>query len=184
MLEYVILGFLTYGDLTGYEIKKWMSQSTANFVNASFGSIYPALKRMEKKRWITVYEDTQGKRIIKKYQLRSDGKETFMEWLRAPVEVSPFHYELLAKMFFYRYLNQEEIVVQVQDVIGQLKEKIQGLQEIRTVPCAVKEVPTAGTGSGFSFEYYTLEFGVSHYQHTLEWMKAFLKKVECGSYHE
>lgn len=48
MLIYVILGFLCEKDMTGYEIKQKMTISTSNFIDASFGSIYPMLKKMEK----------------------------------------------------------------------------------------------------------------------------------------
>lgn len=48
MLIYVILGFLCEKDMTGYEIKQKMTLSTSNFIDASFGSIYPMLKKMEK----------------------------------------------------------------------------------------------------------------------------------------
>ncbi|WP_236880832.1 PadR family transcriptional regulator [Clostridioides difficile] len=49
MLEYIILGFLMEKELSGYDLKQIMSESTSYFFDASFGSIYPALKRLETK---------------------------------------------------------------------------------------------------------------------------------------
>ena len=41
------LGILSRGDATGYEIKKMAEEGLfSHFVEASFGSIYPALTRM------------------------------------------------------------------------------------------------------------------------------------------
>ncbi len=54
MLQFVILGFLMNCDMNGYAIKKKMSLSTVNFVDASFGSIYPALKRLHQHGYIIV----------------------------------------------------------------------------------------------------------------------------------
>lgn len=48
MLIYVILGFLCEKDMTGYEIKQKMTISTSNFIDASFGSIYPMLKKWKR----------------------------------------------------------------------------------------------------------------------------------------
>lgn len=48
MLIYVILGFLCEKDMTGYEIKQKMTLSTSNFIDASFGSIYPMLKKWKR----------------------------------------------------------------------------------------------------------------------------------------
>ena len=41
------LGILRFGDATGYEIKKMVEEDMFNhFIEASYGSIYPALTRM------------------------------------------------------------------------------------------------------------------------------------------
>ena len=44
---YVILGMLTLGRRTGYEIKALVDVSTRFFWAASYGQIYPELKRLE-----------------------------------------------------------------------------------------------------------------------------------------
>jgi DNA-binding PadR family transcriptional regulator len=44
MLEYIILGYLLIGEMSGYDLKRWMSYCTSNFFDASFGSIYPRSK--------------------------------------------------------------------------------------------------------------------------------------------
>ena len=76
MIEYILLGILTYGDMTGYDLKKFMAGSTANFYEASFGSIYPALKRMEQKGWVQVQEATVGGKVKKFYGLQELGRST------------------------------------------------------------------------------------------------------------
>ena len=44
---YVILGMLRLGKRTGYEIKSRVDVSTRFFWAASYGQIYPELKRLE-----------------------------------------------------------------------------------------------------------------------------------------
>ena len=52
MLEYIILGFLMGCAASGYDLKQYMAESTSYFFDASYGSIYPALKRLEEKKLI------------------------------------------------------------------------------------------------------------------------------------
>ncbi|WP_088185748.1 PadR family transcriptional regulator [Desulfosporosinus sp. FKA] len=56
MTEYILLGFLMQNSMTGYDIKQHMSMSTSYFIDASFGSIYPALKRLEQKGFILIFD--------------------------------------------------------------------------------------------------------------------------------
>lgn len=47
MLELAILGLLKEQELHGYELKKRLGEAFGPFSGASFGSLYPALKRLE-----------------------------------------------------------------------------------------------------------------------------------------
>ncbi|HEY1829675.1 MAG TPA: PadR family transcriptional regulator [Acidimicrobiales bacterium] len=48
MLDMAILGLLEEGDLHGYEIRRQLRDHLGILANVSFGSIYPALTRLEK----------------------------------------------------------------------------------------------------------------------------------------
>jgi PadR family transcriptional regulator AphA len=51
----ICLGILTRGDATGYEIKKlFEDDGYQHFVEASFGSIYPALNRLTEEGLVSV----------------------------------------------------------------------------------------------------------------------------------
>ncbi|HVM67490.1 MAG TPA: PadR family transcriptional regulator [Acidimicrobiales bacterium] len=47
MLELAILGLLKESDLHGYELKKRLTEALGPFSSVSFGSLYPALARLE-----------------------------------------------------------------------------------------------------------------------------------------
>ncbi len=47
MLELAILGLLKESDLHGYELKKRLAETLGPFSTVSFGSLYPALARLE-----------------------------------------------------------------------------------------------------------------------------------------
>ncbi len=50
-VDYIILGCLSIEPMSGYDIKRLISISTSLFYNASYGSIYPTLKKMEEADW-------------------------------------------------------------------------------------------------------------------------------------
>jgi DNA-binding PadR family transcriptional regulator len=58
MLELAILGLLEDQELHGYEIRKRLRDELGLFSNISFGSLYPALSRLERARAVEAVEET------------------------------------------------------------------------------------------------------------------------------
>ncbi|HEX3393948.1 MAG TPA: PadR family transcriptional regulator [Acidimicrobiales bacterium] len=54
MLELAILGLLKEQDLHGYELKKRLTEALGPLSSVSFGSLYPALSRLERKGAVAV----------------------------------------------------------------------------------------------------------------------------------
>lgn len=69
------LGMLAFGDASGYEIKKEFEQGPSRqFLDASFGSIYPALTKMTEQGLLACRTEPQEKRPDKKvYSLTGAG---------------------------------------------------------------------------------------------------------------
>jgi DNA-binding PadR family transcriptional regulator len=60
MLELAILGLLEDQELHGYEIRKRLRDELGLFSNISFGSLYPALSRLERDGAVRAIEETGG----------------------------------------------------------------------------------------------------------------------------
>jgi len=99
MLEYIILGLLMSKEMSGYDLKQYMLKSTSNFFNAGYGSIYPALKRMEAKGLISSRETVDGGKYKKLYSIKEPGIAEFREWLDLPVKFSKDSLDHLVKIF-------------------------------------------------------------------------------------
>ena len=56
MLELAILGLLKEQQLHGYELKKRLTEALGPFSSVSFGSLYPALARLERAGAVRVVE--------------------------------------------------------------------------------------------------------------------------------
>jgi DNA-binding PadR family transcriptional regulator len=60
MLDLAILGLLHEQELHGYEIRRRLRDELGLFANISFGSLYPALSRLETAGAVTVTESSGG----------------------------------------------------------------------------------------------------------------------------
>lgn len=60
MLELAILGLLQEQELHGYELKKRLGETLGPFSGASFGSLYPALRRLEASGAVKAVEARAG----------------------------------------------------------------------------------------------------------------------------
>lgn len=84
-IDILLLSLIFKKDTYGYEIVKDLKEASKELYNMSEGTLYPALKRLEKKQWITSYwgESVSGGRR-KYYTVTSDGKkelnEKVQEW--------------------------------------------------------------------------------------------------------
>jgi DNA-binding PadR family transcriptional regulator len=99
--SYVVLGMLSLGKRTGYDIKQLVDKSTRFFWAASYGQIYPELKRLEEAGLIRGEADPQGGRQRRAYELTEAGEQALEEWLRSsdPATVEMRDPALL-KLFF------------------------------------------------------------------------------------
>ncbi|HTN60330.1 MAG TPA: PadR family transcriptional regulator [Devosia sp.] len=83
----VCLSILYEGDATGYEIRRLcVDGECAYFVEASFGSIYPALARLEDDGLvISRIEQQDGKPSKKIYSITEAGRAAFCQALHEPL---------------------------------------------------------------------------------------------------
>ena len=80
----VILGFLSFDPMSGYEIKQRVDGSTRFFWAASYGQIYPELRRLATAGLVEGESSPRGGRQRNVYTLTSAGRASLVEWLAAP----------------------------------------------------------------------------------------------------
>lgn len=107
----ICLGILTRGDATGYEIKKLFEDGRFNyFVEASFGSIYPALSRLTKDGFVSVREVAQAKRPGRKiYSITEKGRRAFLATLQLSLPEDRYRSPFLFAMMFSDQLSSARV---------------------------------------------------------------------------
>jgi PadR family transcriptional regulator AphA len=96
----VILGMLAARPRSGYEIKQLVDNTARFFWAASYGQIYPELKRLEKDGLISGSDSANGKRQRTVYKLTAAGKRAAREWINRQPEVFETRDEGLLELFF------------------------------------------------------------------------------------
>jgi DNA-binding PadR family transcriptional regulator len=77
----VILGMIALGRRTGYDIKRLVDQSTRHFWAASYGQIYPELRRLEEQGLVSGRPEPSGGRARTTYELTPAGQDALRSWL-------------------------------------------------------------------------------------------------------
>ncbi|GAB3580563.1 helix-turn-helix transcriptional regulator [Calidifontibacter terrae] len=79
ILELAVLGLLQEQPMHGYELRKRLSGVLGAFRAVSFGSLYPCLRNLTARGWITEHAQPTagGKRPRISYELTAEGKEQF-----------------------------------------------------------------------------------------------------------
>jgi PadR family transcriptional regulator, regulatory protein AphA len=96
----VILGMLAARPRSGYEIKQLVDQSARFFWAASYGQIYPELKRLEDAGLVSGSDASRDGRQRTVYKLTAKGKRAARAWIESEPEVFELRDEGLLKLFF------------------------------------------------------------------------------------
>lgn len=128
---YVLLGFLTWRPMSGYDIKRSIVRSVGNFWSEGDGQIYPVLQRLAGKGWITSRaDDGEGGRRRRIHEITEAGRTVLQEWLSAPVDEPPPRIELLLKLFFGDEVTPEVSLTHVEAARTAAIYKLNHLQAI------------------------------------------------------
>lgn len=105
------LAILSTQEASGYEIKKLSQDGMfSHFVDASFGSIYPALSRMEQEGLVDVREHfVSGKPPSKIYSITDLGRDEFALALSQPVKDDVYKSEFLMIAMFASWLPRHVV---------------------------------------------------------------------------
>lgn len=108
--QHVILGILHNQPCSGYEIKQYFEQYFSFFFDASFGTIYPTLAKMEKSGLLTKESVRQeGKPDKNVYTLTPEGSTEFNTYLMSPLEAEVFRSDFLMRLYFGELADEDTV---------------------------------------------------------------------------
>lgn len=128
------LSVLYEGEATGYDIRRMCTEGEfAYFIEASFGSIYPALAKLEEDGLVTSRTVPQdGKPARKVYSITDEGREAFAEELKAPLGDDVFRSPFLLLARFVSILPQDVVAERVNEQLARVVKDREQLDQVRS----------------------------------------------------
>ncbi|HBR98219.1 MAG TPA: hypothetical protein DD979_12705 [Gammaproteobacteria bacterium] len=160
------LGVLHLGDASGYEIKQTFERALSHFQSPSYGSIYPALRKLQSAGWVTQRIEDQDKRPAKKiYSLTHEGRSRFLQVLSQtePQEICKSDFVLLA--FFAHLLSTDQLAAIVQQHLNTIEmdlEKLQAIQGREDLPPGMR---------------FSIDYGIEVKQARLKFVRKHLSRL-------
>jgi len=102
MIKFILLGFLNYAPMTGYDLKQTIDRSSGHFWHAHHSQIYTTLRQMENEGLIASrVVEPQDAPDHRRYTLTNAGRTALATWLDRPLtDPSPVKEQLLVPLFF------------------------------------------------------------------------------------
>lgn len=168
-IQDVILGFLMDEPTSGYDIKRRFEASIANFFEATFSGIYPALRKLEKagliSKQVIVQEGKPNKNL---FAITESGKQAFFDSLRVPTKPTVIHSDMLVHVFFGKHVDNEQVRKWVE-------EELQRTEKNYAMLCQMKE---NHQGTFDRFVALTLDYGIANAKAALEHISELKKRLE------
>jgi len=107
-VTWAVLGLVALEPKSGYDVKRIIDRSVRHFWAASYGQIYPELRRLEEAAWIAGDDAPRGGRSRRVYRITPAGRRALHEWLRGHETRVELRDESLLRLFFADTLRHDE----------------------------------------------------------------------------
>jgi PadR family transcriptional regulator, regulatory protein AphA len=164
----VILGMIAFGRQTGYDIKQFVDKSTRHFWAASYGQIYPELRRLEQDGLIAGQSEPTGGRARTVYELTDAGRSALTDWLEPePGPIYEVRDESMLKLFFSDLGSPEQRVANIR-AMREAHERTLALL------CSMHEQTDHHMPDG---PRLTLELGIGLHREVVEWCESTERRL-------
>lgn len=169
--SYAVLGLLTFGEMSGYDLNKMAEKSIAFFFTPAKSQIYSELRRLVSLGYATERQVEQDRRPDKRlYRITDRGRRALRQWLEtAEVESAEIKSPFLVKVFFGGHMSREAFLAQVKEMRRRDAEQLQVLKDIEKL---------IGDREEMFFPYLTLKCGLAHTRAVIRWEDEVIKELE------
>ncbi|EIT87287.1 PadR-like family transcriptional regulator [Fictibacillus macauensis ZFHKF-1] len=165
-LRYALLGLLTKGEATGYELNQRFKETMIHFWKAHHTQIYRELGKMEQEQLVSSHVIHQVEYPDKKlYKLEKQGQHLLLQWMMNMNVAQPtLKDDLLLKASLFHLIPKDVALSYLQKAKEQHLFGVGLMNEWRTTHFPGNEFSSADLG-----EYLTSEFGRRYMQHWIDW---------------
>jgi DNA-binding PadR family transcriptional regulator len=167
--EFAILGLLSGGERSGYDLKKAAEAGVGYVWTAAKSQVYAVLPRLVEGGFATAKHVRQERLPDKQvYRITKRGEEAFLAWLEEPVDYASSRSPFLLKIFFGAKMSPEALVAHVR---GKREAAAAELAEYRQIENRIK-----GDERSY-FGYATLRWGMAQARAWIRWADGVLEEL-------
>jgi DNA-binding PadR family transcriptional regulator len=147
MTRLMVLGLLATRSMTGYEIQQFLELShTDKWAGILPGSIYHALKKMEKESLLAIESvESVGHRTKAAYKITDAGREEYRKLIRETLALPSMNFptQLYTGLMFAVELPSEDVVAALEEQIAQVEARIAETRDGQAVKEEAQPLPLA-----------------------------------------
>lgn len=180
MIKYILLGFLNYSPMTGYDLKQTIDSSSSHFWHAYHSQIYTTLRQIEKEGLVTseiINEESRPERRV--YTITEMGKEQFIYWLEKPMKtVSPIKEGFLVRLFFSGQRDAQSVINELL-MQRSLHEEVLASYHLlqNTIPDHQHHKIICNVENESKFWSFTLDMGIRFENMYIEWIDEVIQRI-------
>lgn len=169
------MGLLKQEPQSGYDLRKVFAMTPMRHFSDSPGSIYPALKRLVARKWITARSENGNGRGRQIFRVTAEGQRALMKWLERPVTRADVIWRSEELMLRFALMDNNVGRAATAKFLAEFEREMEAYtQELREY----KKMFGAGirsTTGGLAFEN-----GIISYEAQLAWVRIARKEIEAS----
>ena len=170
--NYLILGLLSFGEMSGYDLKQTADMSVAHFyASPARSQIYTELRRLSELGYVEAREVEQSDRPDKRlYKVTRSGQAALREWLEnTPTSTDVIKSHLLLKVFFGSRMDRSALIEEVRQSRDDARKHEEFLRQI---------LSRCDGEQGSLFTYLTVGKGIAHSRADESWADEAIQMLE------
>lgn len=172
MIDLAILGLLKERSMHGYQLKKRLAETLGPFWQVSYGSLYPALKRLQRQGAVEmVFPREEVGRRKNVYRLTGEGERAFERLLAETEQETTDDNGFRVRLTFFRYLKPETRIGVLERRRAVLTDR---LAELRKRLASYRERADAYTLS-------LMRHGMDATEHDIRWVEDLIRAERRAS---
>jgi PadR family transcriptional regulator AphA len=180
MIDYILMGFLRYAPMTGYDLKQAIDTSTSHFWHAHHSQIYTTLRQMEKDGLVTSQFIQQvGQPNRRLYVLTEAGQRALQDWLEQPLmELPAIKEDLLVRLFFSAARDPHKVIEELRLQRQLHVQKLAVLHHPASVVIPEEHAKIPPEARDPIFWQATVSMGIKFQEMYIQWIDETIRVIE------
>jgi DNA-binding PadR family transcriptional regulator len=168
--RFLILGLLSEGPMSGYDIVHVTRLRFRFFWSESYGQIYPGLRKLEAEGLVAAGPEP-GARGKKSWSISASGRKALEAWLEEPGANDSLRMETLLKAYFAHNAGPQSLA----SILGGFQARLAGdIKTLETMEAQLRELPDPRRNHEYAF--MTAELGIATCRLWSDWAGRWISK--------